>query len=164
MIVKGYEIVRSDTSKICAIMQEKIFRMVLDGKRKDEVKEYINKTKNDLKSNKYSVFDVGVPKPWKERTYKGKTVYHIVAAEWSNRHLGTDFKPGSRFFIIYVKSIAGLTTPKNGAIAFDEGTKLPKIIINWDKMFPIIIDNKVKKIFEVLGWDDKPKIKGLDEY
>ncbi len=152
MVVKGYEIVRIDTAKICAEVQEKIFRMILAGKKKEDVDVYVKEIKSNLKNGKYKLIDIGFPKPWKERIYKGKTVYHIKAAEYSNKYLGTKFKPGSRFMVLYVKYVPNL--PSTTAIAFNESTKLPEgLEVNWDRQITVLIDNKIKKIYEALGWE-----------
>ena len=127
----------------------------MGGKTKKEIDVYVNTTKNDVRNNKYKMTDVGVPKPWTNRQYRGKTVYHIEAAKWSNKYLNTKFDVGSRFYVVYVKRVGDLPKPKNGAIAFDEKTKMPKrLVIDWKKQMPVLIDNKVDKIYEMLGWEN----------
>ena len=132
------------------MVQEQVFRFVLEGKKRGEIEDYISLVKKDIKSSKYPLIDIGFPKPWTEREYKGKTVYHIESAKYSNEHLGTNFKAGSRFYVLYVKSVKNL--PKTSAIAFDKNTILPEIEIDWDKQIKVLIDNKVEKIFDALGW------------
>ena len=50
-------------------------------------------------------------------------------------------------------------------IAFDNDTKLPEgIEIDYDKMLPVIISNKVERAYEALGWDSKTQSESLNKW
>ena len=145
-------------------MMNDVFKMILEGKKKDEINVYINNLKQELHSGKYTIYDIGIPKPYKE-DLKVKTAQY-KAVQFSNNYLNTTFKHSDRVLYIYGK-IQGL--PITEAFAFKDNKfftalfKDKKIIIDWKKMMPVLIDNKIERLYEALGFEGK-KSKSLMEY
>ena len=87
----------------------------------------------------------------------------IIGAIYSNKYLNTDFSFMSKIKFIYVKRIDGY--PFTETMSFDNETKIPKrIVINYKKMLPVILDNKIDRIYEALNWTKEKNIKSLNEY
>lgn len=149
MVVKGYEVIRVDTAKVCKEMMDTLFKMILENKSKKEVEEYVSKLKKDIVN--YPIEDISIPKPYKKEN-KVKTA-HFKAVQFSNRFLEADIKEGSRVLYFY-GYIQGL--PKTEAIAFEKNNieilKDKKIFVNYKKMTEVLIDKKADRLFEVLGW------------
>ncbi|MEK6882460.1 MAG: DNA polymerase domain-containing protein, partial [Nanoarchaeota archaeon] len=150
----GFEVRRSDAAKVTTIITQRVFEMLLkEGKGKEEVMGYVNEEIRKIKSNHYSYEEIAFPKSLTDdfENYKVQT-FHVKAAQWSNKHLGTSFKKGSKMKIIY-GHINGL--PTCDAFAFINNKQLEgkKININWEKMVEVLVDNKVNRIYSALGWN-----------
>ena len=165
MVVAGFEVKRSDTAIIGKKIQSNIFKMILDGKKKKEIQEYLKEEEKKILSNKYSILELGIPKTMTVDIdkYKVKSA-HVRAAEYTNREIfkKKHFGSGSKFKFIYVKGITGLSM--TDVFAFDKDTEIPKdIIINYKKMLPLLISNKTERLFTALGWEDA-KEASLDDF
>ena len=56
--------------------------------------------------------------------------------------------------------------PQTDAFAIQTETDLKgkEVFIDWKRMFPVLIDNKIERIFEALGWDRDGKQMGLGDF
>lgn len=154
IIMVGISTVRSDTSKISKVIESRILTMLLkENGTKEEVMNYVNEEIKKIKSMQYSYEEIAFPKTLTDdfENYKVQT-FHIKAAQWSNKHLGTSFKKGSKMKIIY-GYIEGF--PSCDAFAFNNNKQLEKykIYINWDKMIEVLVENKVNRIYSALNWN-----------
>jgi DNA polymerase I len=143
----GIEAVRSDEPKFAQEFQKGLVELVLRGATKEQVMEYINKAREELKVR--PLIDIalneGIQKPLDK--YKNRPP-HIRAALYSNMYLGTNFKHGDRIYWLWVKGVKGY--PPTDVVAFDVDTKLPELIIDWDKMEEVNIWQKAEPILEIL--------------
>jgi DNA polymerase I len=144
----GIEAVRSDEPKFAQEFQKGLIELVLRGATKEQIMDYINKKREELR--RASLLDIamseGLHKPLDK--YKSKPP-HVRAVLYSNTHLGTNFKHGDRIYWIWVKGIKNY--PSTDVVAFDVDTKLPELIIDWEKMEEVNIWQKAQPILEVLN-------------
>jgi len=154
MVIKGYEVIRVDTAKICKIIMEKVFNMLVECKSKEEIDSYIKITKEELKSNKYSLINIGMSKPYKKDTKVNTS--QKKAVEFSNNYLNANIKENERILYVY-GFIEGL--PKTESFAFRNLKTRNKFLndrkykIDWSRMMPVLVDNKIEKLYAALGWN-----------
>ncbi len=148
---KGFELLRSDTPSFAKDFQIEMFRMILDGKHRDEILEYSERKAEELKS--FPVLEVGVPKAINKNLdqYRVKTNV-LKAAEYSNKYLGTSFKSGTKGILVYVKKVApGFN--RTEAVLIESDGEFPKgFEVDWSKFQEKWLLKKVKDIFVPLRW------------
>jgi len=100
--VRGYEIRRSDASKFTKEYQAKLFEIILTTQNKKEVslaiQDWMNKFYN-------CEFDFKIPKGISKTEYKKTMPIQMRAAAYSNSYLGKDFRPPTKVFYCYMKSV-----------------------------------------------------------
>jgi DNA polymerase elongation subunit (family B) len=147
LITVGLEAVRTDQSKFSKEFQQKLIEMVLNGARLTEVKNFIEEAKREMR--KRPLIDIALMKGLSRGLdeYKANAP-HVRAVLYSNKYLGTKFGRGNRVYILWVKGVEGL--PPTDVIAFDEDAKLPKVVVDWEKMEEVNITQKAKPVLEVM--------------
>jgi len=144
----GVEAIRSDEPLFAQKFQKKLIELVLKGATQKEIIEFINKSREELRKSPLIeiALNEGIDKPLNK--YKVKPP-HVRAVLWSNINLKTNFKHGDRVYYIWVKGVEGY--PSTDVVAFDVETKLPKLIIDWQKMEEVNIWQKAEPILKVLN-------------
>ncbi|MHA1368249.1 MAG: DNA polymerase domain-containing protein [Promethearchaeota archaeon] len=153
---KGIEVVRSDTSRYTSYMQKKIFKMILEENAGiKEIMGFIRKCREKMMRGRIDYKLVGIPMQITKRLDDYSTnPIHVRAAKWSNKNLGLNLGLNDKPMYAYFKR-------PYDAIAFEMDTKLPPdYVIDWTKMVEKVIDNKVDKIIDVLGYDYYRMING----
>ena len=149
--VKGFGIVRSDSSIIEREAMTKVFKMVLKGEEKEEIEKYINGLKVDITNKKYKWSDIAVRRGLKK--IERKDMY-VKSIDYSNKYLGTTFGKGSRIKMLFVKN-----NPLTETMAFEFDEQIPDDVqINWKKTFERMFDKKLDRIYTALNWN-APKTK-----
>lgn len=155
----GFEVRRSDSTKLARDIQRNVCDMILDTIEKDIILKYIRECTQKLKQQ--SVDMIAIPTKLEKDSYyiekesdgiierKPLNLPRVKAAEFSNRVLGTNFRAGSKFMMIYVNH------PETNSIAFDDTKQIEELkkVIDWRKTAQVNIFMKLKTIFEVLGWE-----------
>ena len=161
MVIKGYEVIRVDTAKVCKEMMDEVFKMILYRKSKEEIDKYISELKKNLIN--LDITEIGIPKPYKKEN-KVKTA-HFKAVQFSNRYLLAGIQEGERILYVY-GHIKGL--PETEAFAFNpnkkEILKDKQIIIDWKRMINVLIDLKIKRLYSALNWQPQKKSVSLKDY
>jgi len=147
LVTVGLEAVRTDQSRFSQEFQERLLELVLSGAGVSKVNEFIEEARREMRSKPPIEIALvkGLSKGLDE--YKANAP-HVRAVLYSNKYLGTRFGKGSRVYILWVKAVKGL--PQTDVIAFDEDTKLPEIVVDWEKMEDVNIWQKAKPILEVV--------------
>lgn len=148
--ITGFESVRRDTPEFLQGLISNLLEMVLKKKPKEEVKSYLCKALSDYK-NQPSLESIciskAITKPFSE--YKVKPP-HVRGAILANMYLKTNFQPGSRVKMLWVKHVKGI--PKTDVICFETESDLPKDIeIDWDRMLDTTMKNRVEDILNPYG-------------
>jgi DNA polymerase I len=149
--IKGFEMKKSNFSKFGKILSQKIFEMVLEGKTKIEVDEFIKNERKKIENNN-EINMVSIPSSMKKNIWEYKTKSAVVrGAEFANDNLKEDFKAGSKMKFLYIKGTEKM--PQTNVLCYSVDP--PKgILVDWDKMFNNTIKNKINKIYEALGWGE----------
>lgn len=159
ILIRGLEVRRTDTSEITVDLQYNVIEMILHRKSNDEIIGYIRDIVNKIKNGSVDPRDLAISKGIQRRINSygvgGKALpFHIRAAIYSNRNLGTRFDKGDKIKILYVKRISGL--PRTDVIAFTDDMKLPDMVIDYDKMIDVTVRSKVEKLLALrnIHWSD----------
>jgi len=167
----GFDLKRSDSSKLAKECQETVITMILNGEPKEKVVAYLKQKYRDMVSGELPIADVGFPKGIKSalESYNPPQA-HIKAAIFSNEHFNTTFGENSKPKMVYIKSYNGSQPTvqacdkiyKVEAMVFDK--KLPDgIEVDWEKMAKITYKKKLEKIFNAVNWGWTPlNTAGLD--
>lgn len=180
--IQGMDSKRSDSSTLARNTQLDVLKMILDGKSKNEVYEYLKDINTKMKNRVFSDEDIGFPKgitkPLEEYYPPGPTIKGCI---YSNKYFNTSFGRGSKPKFVWVKYVKNLPnilnlnmTKKNGtqitkeykveAISYD--TKIPEeILIDWKKMSDSTFKAKLESLFDAVGWDwQELDIVGLNSF
>jgi DNA polymerase I len=146
LVTVGLEAVRTDQSRFSREFQQKLIELVLSGAKPGEVRRFIEEARQEMRRR--PLIDIAIVKGLSRELdgYKANAP-HVRAALYSNRYLGTRFGRGSRVYVLWVKAVRGL--PQTDVIAFDEDTKLPEVVVDWEKMEDVNIWQKAKPVLEV---------------
>lgn len=95
LTIKGLEIVRRDWAKIAKIVQENVIRMILEGKKKEEIINWIKKILDDVKNHKRPIEEFVIYEQITRELekYTAKNIPHLAAARRLER-LGYKLRPG----------------------------------------------------------------------
>lgn len=154
LVIKGYEVRRSDASFLTRELQKKVLSMILTNKSPKEIREIIRNAIKSIKDNPGP--DIGIPKGI-QKEYEGNQIQQR-AADFSNAHLGYNFGVGDKPFYFY-GYVDGL--PKTDVFSIDWGDELPKgAVIDIDKMLKRVIENPLTPIIEGIGYSWSELIEG----
>jgi DNA polymerase elongation subunit (family B) len=146
----GYEVRRSDNSKVAKQIQRQIMTMILrDGKTRQEVFNYIEQEINKIRNLDYTYDQIALPTKLEKNIDEYEAnLPQCRAAKWANKNINTEYSAGSKFMLLYVED------PTTDVIAFDNLYQLARYKVNLDMMktLDVNIFMKIKKIMEVLGW------------
>lgn len=146
IITKGMSLIRSDVPIYFAEAQERLTKLVLEGKSRQKILDYCKKTVEDMPKQKLSV--LGVPKGLKMSldSYAVKA-YHVTAAKRAARELGIKFKIGDKPRILP-------TCDSQKYIAIRADTILPKTIrVDYSKLVSLLL-GVLRPVYRLLEIDD----------
>jgi len=121
-------------------------------KNEKEVTLLIENKIKELKNVKIEL--IAIPKGINQEIndYKTKSA-HIRGCIYSNKIFGTMFNKGNKNMFIYIKKVP-LGFPYTDVIAFEDPNEIPEgFEIDYEKMIENLIINKIKRIYEALGWN-----------
>jgi len=149
----GYEVRRSDNSKVAKQIQRRILTMILkERKTEQEVFEYIEEEIEKIKNLEYDYNEIAIPvKLEKEADEYESNLPQCRASRWANKNIKTNYSAGSKFLLLYVKD------PKTDVIGFDNLHQLKnyKVTLDMMKTLDTNIFMKIKRIMKVLRWDKR---------
>jgi len=145
LIIVGFENKRSDSPQIIRNFQRDLFKLVLEESTRTEVEKFttdFRRTFHKLRE------EIGIPCTLTRKLESYKTnAIHVVAAKYSNKKHKTNFDIGSKFKYIYI------VNDDKHVVGFDK--KLPdEYSIDYSKMEQRLLTNKIKVVFDCLGWSD----------
>jgi len=157
----GFESARRDAAMITEIMQETVFKMILNGKSKTNVDSYIKDLKEERISGKIPLLWFGLPKGFSKAfgVYKIENLW-MRGVQYSNKNLGTHFDHFSEIAAFHIKYVPDgkLFTD---IVCVDEETVniLDGYTIDWETQLDKTIDSKYENIKKMLGWEDIRQMK-----
>ncbi len=151
--IVGFEMRRSDSPQITKVVQKTVMEMILQGAEFDAVKEYLGEVIKHYRGGRCSLEDAGIPGGIGKHLedYDTKDA-HIRGAIYSNTHLKTDFKKGSKPKRVYIKNVTS-TYPKTDVLCFEYPDQVPpEFVIDWETMLEKTVKGPISRILEGLGW------------
>ena len=153
--IAGFELKRSDSSKITQQVQETVFNMILDGKEKADLQAYVKPIIADFRSGRLPLEEIGVPNALSRdiEEYAGERM-QVRAAKYSNDNLGTHFRSGSKPKRVYLKKVNTAKYPPTDVLAFEypEDVNWDDFEIDYILMCEKGIQKPLERIFDALGW------------
>lgn len=155
--IVGFEMKRSDSPHMTKEVQLHVMELILKGADLSELKAYLRGIITGYRKGEYPLEDIGIPGGiGKElRSYENKDA-HIRGAIYSNEHLGTDFKRGSKPKRVYIKNVTS-KYPKTDVICFEYADQVPpEFIVDYETMLDKTIKQPISRIIEAIGlkWND----------
>lgn len=150
---KGYELRRSNVSRIGQEIQQTVLERILEGAEKSEIKKYINVKKKYIRESA-SLEEIGVPATLsKNLDSYGANSQHLRAARYSNKYLGRVFGAKDKLLLVFIKRKPPMY-PKTNVIALEYGDKMPdEFVIDIDEHIEKSVGKLTDPIFEAIGWD-----------
>lgn len=152
--VVGFEIRRSDSPQITREVQRAVIEMILRGDAFSDVQAYLRDVIRKYRRGEYSLDETGIPGGIGKNldSYENADA-HIRGAKYSNEHLGTDFKRGSKPKRIYIKTVTA-KYPRTDVVCFEYADQVPpEFVVDWETMLEKTLKGPISRIIEPLGWD-----------
>ena len=147
--IKGFEIIRRDSSKLTRIAQKIVFENGLRGNKNKLIAE-LSKLLQSVRNGKFSLEDIAIRKTLGKPLHQYKVNTDFVrGCKYAERYLGLRFFAGDIVKMIYVKQVKD--KPQTDVICFFDSDKLPEIIVDIDVMIDKTIVKKVSNILRVLN-------------
>jgi len=149
--IVGAEAKRSSSAPFTRKTQTELFYTAVQQHNIEGLIKWFRKKIDDIYSGKYDV-ELGTPIGWKSAHYSGRNPpYHVIAAKYSNKHLGYDFKVGDKPRIYKMRTVMNVKVkPKNGWIALPWGIEPSKHgKLDYDFMLEKVLFKPLRKIIEL---------------
>ena len=154
-IIKGMEIVRSDTPMLVRNFLRDIIEMILDLKEKKEVIKYVENFKKKI--IEVPPEQIAIPCTIVKDTYKNLPI-HINGARYWNEYFEPKLGAGNKGRYLYIKNVPN-NFRNNYVITLPENKILPTgFTVDYEKMINRLVNNKIEDIFEAIGWSKQKKL------
>ena len=168
IIIKGFETIRQDSSKITKDVQKECIAAIFDETVEDFAKN-VKQMIKDIKSGNYALDDISIPVGLSQEVsdYGGLNIRgnkkgipdYVRGAQWSIQHLGIKIGKDDRVKKLFVKTVDRRYPPTDIISYFDEHT-LPQLTPDYDKIIDKTIRSKIEPLLEVVGFTWDHEIKG----
>ncbi len=151
--VVGFEIRRSDSPQITREVQKSVIEMILKGDDFADVRAYLRDVIRKYRKGEYSLDVVGIPGGIGKNldAYENDDA-QIRGAKYANKHLGTDFKRGSKPKRVYIKNVTA-KYPRTDVVCFEYADQVPpEFVVDWETMLEKTLKGPISRIIEPLGW------------
>lgn len=154
-IIKGIFVIRKDTAKITVKEEEKVGKLRLEGKSREEVEKYVDDLYLKVSTGQVPIEDIAVMGKCAQSSYS-RTTRNEKAIKYS-KQLGINVNYGDRFFWLYIfpkTFVDGIWDgvkkiyPAN-VIAFNTPSEIPSnLAIDYKRMADFTIKNPLAKYIE----------------
>jgi len=159
-VVKGFQMVRSDTQKLTRELQETIIHMILDGAKKKEISNLFHKTKSEVLRGEH-LEDIGIPRKFTKKLDEYANNTAVRAAQYSNKVFNKNFGAGDKIVFYHIKQTSKEATD---AIALEYGDDIPKeYLVNVKKHWERI-NKAITPLLNEIGALDKEKQTSLEAF
>lgn len=151
--IAGIHARRSDVPDFTKKFQKEFLIKLLNGKPKEEILKYVRQNVKKIKNFEFSLEYISIPTKLNRALddYKGNLPV-VRGVRWSNEHLGTMFKSGDKFLLLWCKGEPDI-------ICYEFEHQLDKINIKEKIDMPKMLDRNLymplETIFEALKWNLK---------
>jgi len=152
---RGFETIRADTPLPIKSLLLEIYKDILSFKDERFVVDKLNSRFEAIMKN-IVVYELASAKYInKEIDEYAVKPQHVRAAEYSNKHLGTNFGKSTKPRIIYVNKVPK-GYPKAEVIAVSETLDIKKLGFSIDKKKykRKLLQDKLKEVFKIMKWRD----------
>lgn len=174
MHLQGFDSKRSDSNIVSKIAQKTVIEMLIDGEEKDKILGFLKDLDTKMREGGFTDEEVGFPKGLQKELEDYNPPSAIIkGAIFSNRNFNTTFGKKTKPKFVYINTYKGkvpqleveLKKVKDGFLneTFTKTYELKSIAyetvipegfdIDWDTMSEKTFKNKLKKIFEAVGWE-----------
>ena len=159
-VVKGFQMVRSDTQKLTKELQEEVIHMILDGASKKEISTLFHKTKSEVLRGEH-IEDIGIPRKFTKKLDEYANNTAVRAAQYSNKVFDKNFGAGDKIVFYHIKQTSKEATD---AIALEYGDDIPKeYLVNVKKHWERI-NKAITPLLNEIGALDKEKQMSLEDF
>lgn len=164
VVVKGFEIRRSDSSIVSRRAQKMIFDLVLNEENHRDAESSIRKMVKDLFGQvpQLSIEEAGIPKPIRKFLVDYKNPGNMVPIHYANKMLGKSYDKGSRPFTFWLRSVPVEFSPvievsgksyHVNRIALETTEELDnwREYIDWDRQLQAVVSKKLEPILDAYG-------------
>lgn len=160
--IRGMETRRSDSAIVTREIQKELFRLILYGASRDEIKGFLRSQADRFRELPLEEF--GIPRKMGMSIGEYSNPATVRSVTYANEYLGEDIKPSQRCYDVFVKRILKTEWPQKIEIVVKGKPKLyivdrvsltkevPEgIIIDWDRQIRAIFRNKMEAILDSAG-------------
>ena len=148
--IKGFEEVRTDSSKLTKIIQENIMRMVLK-LDKEAILSYLKNIASEF--DKYSYEDIAIPKGLSRELSNYKVdIDYVRGAKWFKEHYKIGIAAGEKAYFLYTrKPTSVITVPDMDMFKMVEGLEVDK-----NKMLQRVVVKPIEDLIAMvdLSWKE----------
>ena len=152
LVVKGLEMIRSDTAEITTEAEETLGRMILEGVERQKVEEYVYNLYKQVREGKLPLEKIAV------RGRCTKTEYDTLTRNYKallagRKLLGSEIQVGERFYWVYV--IPQYTLEALGkrfkvdVVAFKDTSEFRGLVVDYSRMAEYTIRKPLSKYLEI---------------
>lgn len=143
---------RSSAAKVSNKVVRTVLKKILDGEDLKSVREYVTNVCTNMKDEEYDLDYIGIPSRMKKELDEYKTDRPILrGVKFTNQYLDEEFGKDDKPKYVYVKGTPpGM--PNTDVVAFSEMTLPEGFIVDWDTMINKDIQQKLRKILNVMDW------------
>ena len=161
-VIKGFQMVRSDTQRITKTLQEDIIHMILDGATNKEISAIFHKIKSEVLRGEH-IKDMGIPRKFTKGLDKYDNSASVRGAKYSNEQFATHIGAGDKCVIYHIKHTNVGIKPID-AIALEYDMPIPEgYIINIKKHWERI-NKAITPLLNEIGALDKEKQTSLEAF
>ncbi len=150
----GFESVRRDAAPITEMMQEDVFKLILNGANRKVIEKYIEQLYKDIESKKYPMEMLGLPKGFSKdfNKFKVKSQW-ITGVEYANKSLGMTYDHFTEIQLFHIKQVPeGKEYTDVISLDVDHIDLINDFIIDWKVQLDKLIGSKVQNIYDMLKW------------
>jgi DNA polymerase I len=150
--IAGFSSRRSDASLFTVDFQKEVIKRILKGEPNNKLFDYISSIITDFKSGKYEYEQIAIPTKLNKSAEDYNTALPVIrGVSWSNQNIGTSFREGDKFKLIFTKG-------RTDAVCFEFNEQFQNALkkgieIDMDYMVNRNIFFPIKTLFKAIKWN-----------
>jgi DNA polymerase elongation subunit (family B) len=176
--ITGFEYKRSDIAPITKRVQREVIEMIVRGRSKDAVTDYVHEVIQEFQEGDLDPDDIGIPSGIGQRLDEYDTdTAHVRGAKYANLLLGTNFQRGSKPKRLYLEKVHPAFFREFEAeheridenqlylgfkrdpdvICFEFADQVPEAFeVDWEKMLEKTLRGPIARVLEALdiSWEE----------
>jgi len=150
--IVGFDTKRSDSSVYSKNIQKDVIEMILKGRSKEEIMNYIQSIIDELPNQPLE--DIAIPVKFEKNPEEYKTnIPRVRGAKYARKVLGVNYCAGNKVLMLYIRD------KDSDCICFEDSSQFQKAHyspeIDYDKLIEKLILMKVRRLLVAAGWEDE---------